>query len=646
MHLFVWYKMRILNTLPAILLLLLLFSCKNFIGNPHRVAMPPRVVPALAGDVRIEPANWWTGMRHNRVEVLFRRAGLSEFQVRLGKSKGVKILAVEKGDSPNYVFVTLEISPKAKAQKVPVVFSKGDYVVTCEFPILDRSSFPKAQGVNSRDVVYTIYPDRFANGDPSNDLVPGMHQGPDRSSPNGRHGGDLQGIAGHLDYLQELGITAVWLNPELENDQTQDSYHGYAATDLYRVDRRFGTNLQLRDLVAQCHRRGIKFIRDAVPNHIGDQHYWMQDLPFKDWVNPWPEITRTNFRAPTAADPYASEYDRKHFHDGWFDARMPDLNQRNPHVAAYLIQQSIWWIEYAGLDGFRIDSYAYPDPAFSSRWCREIREEYPDFGMFGEVWDYNTIVQGFFADDQPMQRAGFDSNLPGVVDFQLCFAIREALTREQGWTEGVARVYCTLAQDYFYRDPFRNVVMLDNHDMTRFWTFVGENLGKYKTGIAFLLTTRGIPQIYYGTEILATGNKDVSDGDLRKDFPGGWPGDPVNKFVAEGRTERENEAFQFLKTLLHYRNATPALQTGKLVQFIPEEGVYVYFRYDDAKTVMIVLNTSDKDVNLSTVRFAERMQGFSKAKNVLTGEVLNDLSRLEVGKYSPMVLEMMPEAPK
>lgn len=637
--------MRIIKALP-VFFLVLSFSCKNIVGNPHRVALPPRVVPAQHGDMYLEPANWWVGMKHNRVEVMFHYPGLAAYQVQLGKSVGVKLIGVEKGDSPNYLFVTLAISTKAPAQKVPVIFSNGARAVTAEFPLFLRDQLPKAQGLDSRDVIYLIYPDRFANGDPANDRIPGMHQGTDRASPTGRHGGDLQGIADHLDYLQDLGVTTIWLNPELENDQTQDSYHGYAATDLYRVDRRFGSNQQLRDLVAQCHRKGLKFIRDAVPNHIGDQHRWMRDLPVKDWINPWPEMTRTNFRAPTAVDPYASEYDRKRFHDGWFDARMPDLNQRNPHVATYLIQQSIWWIEFAGLDGFRVDSYAYSDQAFCSRWCRELREEYPDFGMFGEVWDYNTVVQGFFADDQPMQRARFDSNLPGVVDFQLCFGIREALTRDQGWTEGIARVYCTLAQDYFYRDPFRNVVMLDNHDMTRFWTFIREDFNKYQTGLVFLLTTRGIPSIYYGTEILAGGSKDVSDGDIRRDFPGGWPGDTINKFTAEGRTERENEAFRFLKTLLQYRKTTPALQTGKLMQFIPEEGVYVYFRYDAAKTVMIVLNTSDKDVNIPTARFAERIKGFSGGKDVITGEMLNDLSGLKVRRYSPMVLELMPDETK
>lgn len=615
-------------------------GCQNYLGNPHTV-QAPRVVPATADDLRVEPLGWWTGMKHNVVELLVQRPGVAGFSVRLGAdAKGVKLLKTEKGDSPNYLFLTLEIAPGAPPQKTPIIFSKGDFSFTHEFPIRLRDLGPKAQGVSARDVIYLIFPDRFANGDPANDNVPGMLEGLQRDSLTGRHGGDLQGVIDHLDYLQDLGITAIWLNPELENDQAQASYHGYAVTDHYRVDRRFGSNELLRELTRQCHDRNIKVVRDVVLNHIGNNHYWMHDLPTRDWVNQWPVFTRTTYRAPTLVDPYASDWDKKHFSDGWFDRAMPDLNQRNPHVATYLIQQAIWWVEYAGLDDLRIDTYTYSDQAFCSRWCRELREEYPNLGMFGEIWEYGVSVQGFFADDQPLARANFDSNLPGVVDFQLCFAIQEALTKPPGWTEGAARIYYTLAKDHFYKNPLRNVVMLDNHDMTRFFSTVGEDLNKYKSGIAFLLTTRGIPQIYYATEILGTGYEAPSHGNIRKDFPGGWPGDRVNKFTAAGRTPRENEAFDFMRTLIRYRNATPALQTGRLMQFVPEDGVYVYFRYDEAKTILVALNTANEDRVLDTARFAERMQGFSHAKNIVSGVVLTDLTKLNIGKNQPLVLEL------
>ncbi len=617
-------------------------ACNNYLGNPYSTPLTTRTVPGPNPDIRLEPANWWAGMQHNKVEILIRKAGLGSYTVTLGKNTGIKLVSVTKGDSPNYLFVTLEIKPKAPAQRLPIIFTNGTSTFTREFPILARTLAPKAQGVTSRDVVYLIFPDRFANGDPSNDNVPGMLQGLERDSLVGRHGGDLKGISDHLDYVQDLGVNTIWINPELENDQKHASYHGYAVTDHYRVDRRFGSNEQLQNLISECHRRGLKVIRDVVLNHIGSNHYWMQDLPFQDWINQWPSFTRTTYRAPTLVDPYAAQADIKHFTDGWFDTSMPDLNQRNPHVATYLIQQAIWWIEYAGFDDLRIDTYTYSDQPFCSRWCKELREEYPKLNMFGEIWENAVPVQGYFADNQPLKRGNFDSNLPGVIDFQLCFAIQEALTREQGWTEGASRIYYTLAQDYFYEDPYRNMVMLDNHDFTRFYTTIGENYDKYRSGMAFLLTTRGIPQIYYGTELLGTGNASPSHGNIRKDFPGGWAGDKVNKFTAAGRTEQEQAAFNYARTLIRYRNETPALQTGKLMQFVPVDGVYTYFRYDTAKTVAVFLNTANKDMEIDLSRFAERMQGFTQAKDVTTGAIITDLHTLKITKNSPIVWELMP----
>lgn len=625
----------------------LLLNCTNYWGNPYRNPTKPRIVPVFNQGLRVEPANWWTGMQWNKVEILFQYPDLATYEVRLLQPRGVKMVSVEKGDSPNYLFVTLEIKPNAPAQKAEIVFSKGKHVFTHEYPIRSRTPATKAQGVNPSDVVYLIFPDRFANGDTTNDQVQGMLEGANRLQEEGRHGGDLKGIQDRLDYLKGLGINTIWLNPELENDQVATSYHGYAVTDHYQVDRRLGSNESFRAFVNECHRRDMKVVRDVVLNHIGDGHWWMKDLPTKDWVNQWPQYTNTSFRAPTLVDPYASEFDKKHFNDGWFDKRMPDLNQRNPHVAKYLTQQAIWWVEYAGIDDFRIDTYSYSDQAFCSEWCRALRAEYPKLSMFGEIWENAVPIQGFFADDQPMHRGKFDSNLPGVVDFQLCFAIQEALTKQTAWTEGASRIYYVLAQDYFYKDPYRNLVMLDNHDMARFYTHVGENLAKYKCGMAFLLTTRGIPQIYYGTEILSTGDGKSSWGSFRKDFPGGWPTDTVNKFSAAGRTAEENEAFDFMRQLIRYRNETPALQTGKLMQFAPsdrepERGVYVYFRYDERKTVMVALNFSNEDKTLDTQRFAERLQGLGKAKNVVSGEILSNLAQLSLKKGLPLVLELMP----
>lgn len=597
-------------------------------------------------DLRVEPANWWAGMRHNTVEVLFHKEGIANMTVALkSKSAGVQIVKTERAESPNYLFVTLRISPQARAQKVPLMFKNPltGAAFTHEYPILARTKTQKAQGVDSRDIVYLIMPDRFSNGDPSNDNVAGMYQGLQRDSLLGRHGGDLQGIINHLDYIKDLGMTAIWLNPELENNQKLESYHGYAVTDHYRVDRRFGTNELFKEMVDKAHAKGLKVVRDVVLNHIGDQHYWMSDLPSKDWLNQWPVMTRTSYRAPTLIDPYASQTDKKLFNDGWFVSHMPDLNQRNPHVAKYLIQQAIWWVEYAGLDGLRIDTYTYSDQKFASEWCAALSKEYPSVSMVGEIWEHGVAVQGYFADNQPAKKTGFDSNLPGVIDFQVMFAMHEALNREQGWTEGINRLYYVLAQDYFYQDAYKNMVMLDNHDISRFYSIVNEDMNKYKSGIAYLLTGRGIPQVYYMTEILGTGFEHPSHGNIRKDFPGGWPGDAVDKFVAAGRTAQENEAFNFMRTLAQYRNTHPVLQTGRLMQFVPDNSVYTYFRYDEKgkeRPVMVILNTANSDRVVDTARFAERMKGYASAKNIITGEVMTSVSTLTVPKNSPLILEL------
>lgn len=636
------YSMRILVFLLIICFNFHAVACANYIGNPHKNAQQERIVPGAGNPVRVEPANWWTGLKHNRVELLVQYDGVRDFKATLAPCTGVTIDKVEKGDSPNYLFVTLNIAPDAPPQTLQLRFSAERKGAAVDFHLYERGKGKRGQGMSSKDVVYLIMPDRFANGDPNNDQVAGMMDGLARDSLVGRHGGDLKGIIDHLDYIQDLGMTALWLNPELENDQDRESYHGYAITDHYRIDRRLGTNEQYRELVNLCHARNMKVVRDVVFNHIGSNHYWMKDLPTKDWINQWPEFTRTSYKAPTLVDPYRSESDLKLFTDGWFDKRMPDLNQRNPHVANYLIQQAIWWVEYAGIDDFRIDTYTYSDQDFMSRWCAEMLKEYPNMNMVGEIWEHSVVIQGYFANDQPIRKADFDSNLPGVIDFQVMFAINEALTKEQGWTEGVGRLYYTLAQDHFYKDPNRNLVMLDNHDTDRFFSIVKEDLNKYKSGIAFLLTIRGIPQIYYATEILGTGMASPSHGNIRKDFPGGWPGDPVDKFIRSGRTAQENEAFDYTRALICYRNNTPALQSGKLMQFVPVDGVYVYFRYDEAKTVMVVLNTANKPVTLQTARFAERMQGFSKARDVATSAAINDISRLSLPANGSMVLELMP----
>ena len=410
-------------------------------------------------------------------------------------------------------------------------------------------------------------PDRFANGDYSNDSFDDMLQsGINRGKMFFRHGGDLQGIIDHLDYLKELGVTALWLNPVLENDQPYASYHGYAITDHYNIDRRFGDNELYKTFVEKCHEKGIKVIMDIIFNHCGHEHWLIKDLPAEDWVHQWPEFTRSNFRASVINDPYASKTDTKKLLEGWFDYSMPDLNQQNERLANYLIQNTIWWVEYSGQDAYRIDTWFFPDQDFLSRWAKRMQQEFPRLGMYGETWAQMMSVQASFAEDSGLTDE-YNSHLPGITDFQLNFAIEEALTQKQSWTGGAARLYYTLAQDYLYEDPLRNVIFLDNHDKSRFFSTIGEDIDKYKSGMAFLLTMRGIPSIYYGTELLFAAISDP-DGKVRQDFPGGWKEDKINKFNVSGRTAAEKDAFEYVKKLANYRKNTPALDG-----LVPGDGV-------------------------------------------------------------------------
>ncbi len=379
-------------------------------------------------------------------------------------------------------------------------------------------------------------------------------------------------------------------------------------------------------------------IMDIIHNHVGDKHFFIEDIPSEDWLNQWDEFTRTTYRAPTLMDPHTSEYDKKLMSDGWFDHHMPDLNQRNPHLATYLIQNNIWWIEYAGLDGYRIDTYAYPDQAFMADWGKAVMDEYPHFHMFAETWVHGSAVQAHFTEDNNLTE-GYNSHMPAVTDFQLYYAINEALDRGQGWTEGIARVYFTLAKDFLYKDASRNVVFLDNHDLSRFYSMIKENDDKFKSGIAFLLTTRGIPMLYYGTEIKMKNYSDP-DGKVREDFPGGWKEDKTNKFQASGRTDAENEIHDFVTTLANYRKKNKVLQTGELTQFVPVDGVYVYFRHNARKKVMVIMNTHEKEADVSLARFKEFLEGHSKAMNIIDGTNVSLGESLKVKGFTTQVLEL------
>lgn len=602
-------------------------------------------IKAVGGEIdksRVEPPFWWVGMQHSELQILLYDQDIQNFEVSIDYP-GVELLSVEKVQNPNYLFVNVRIGPGCKAGLFPIILTSDSEERAYTYELKNREvDKGRQQGVDASDLIYLIMPDRFANGDTGNDSFNHMKQsGIHRGKIHFRHGGDLIGIMERLDYLKDLGVTAIWLNPFLENNEPYDSYHGYAITDSYNVDARIGTNEQYVQLVKQCHARGIKVIMDIVHNHVGINHWFIRDLPSEDWIHQPKEFTKTTYRAPTVMDPYASKLDQYELQDAWFDVHMPDLNQNNSFVANYLIQNHIWWTEYTGQDCYRIDTYVYNDQDFMAEWGRRIKTEFPNFTFFGETWVHGTPIQAQFTQNNWL-RKGYNSNMPGVTDYQMYYAFGEALNQEQGWTSGIMRLYYTLAKDFLYEDPYRNVLFLDNHDLSRFFSTVGKDLIKFKSGISLLMTQRGIPMLYYGTEILLTGTGGAFGEPGRIDFPGGWASDTLNKFNEIGRTREEQEAFQFVKTLANYRKNTPALQDGKLMQFVPLNGsnIYVYFRYDTAKTVMIVYNSSDQKKTVATKRYAERMQGFTKAKNVITGEILDQIDEIEIGPHAAIILEL------
>ncbi len=619
------------------------FDPQQRLPEGFRPAYPGRLSASGTADVkeaRVDPPNWWIGMKNPVVELMIHDKDVRDFEPAADYA-GIKILKIDRPENKNYLFVTLRIAPDAPVGTVPLTLKKGRETRKINFPLYQKGATATGvKGLTDADVIYLIMPDRFANGDPANDSFDDMEQrGVDRRKMYFRHGGDIQGVMDHIGYLKDLGVTALWMTPVFENDEGYESYHGYTFTDHYKIDKRFGTNQLFKNYVDLCHQNGMKVVMDLVTNHVGDQHYFIKDLPERDWIHQFDTLTTSNFKDQTIADPYASAVDRNRMTDGWFDVHMPDLNQQNPHLSNYLIQNNLWWIESTGLDAFRMDTYLYNDQDFMSRWGKALQDEYPSLGIFAETWVHNIPTQAQTTENNHL-RKDYNSNLPGVTDFILYFAIIEALNKPMGWTGGVNDLYQALGNDYLYENPGRNVIFLDNHDTPRWLTSIGENISKYKTGYAWMLTTRGIPQMYYGDEILFTGDSNP-DGKVRQDFPGGWKGDPVNKFTAAGRSAAENDAYEYVKKLIRLRKEKTVLQTGKTMQFVPENGVYTYFRYDDAAAIMVVINAANRVAQVDTKRFSERMAGFTKARNVVTGEILSDLRSLKVENYGALVLELM-----
>lgn len=581
------------------------------------------IASAQTSSVEVYPSNWWVGMKNKSLQLMIHWAGAGDCTYSI-KDPNVQLVKTNRAENNKYVFLDLVIKSTAKQGVIQINWKKGDKTGVIPFELKARRSgngTQYAQGVRSQDFIYLIMPDRFSNGDYSNDKIAGYKdQSLNRDSMYHRHGGDIQGVINHLDYLQDMGVTTVWLTPILDNDMPRRTEHGYAITNHYKVDERHGGNAAYKQLGDALHKRGMKLIQDAVYNHCGLYNFFVQDIPMKDWLHQWPKYTQTSYKDQPLFDPYAADKDKKITSDGWFTREMPDLNQSNPYVANFLIQNAIWSVEEFGVDGWRIDTYIYNDLPFMNHCNQALIDEYPHITMFGETWVHGVTNQAYFVRNN-FTKIPFKSNLIGATDFQTNFdGIAPALNQNFGWTEGVNRLYQTLSNDFVYQDPSNNVIFLDNHDMSRFLSQVGEDVEKLKVGIGWLLTSRGVPEMYYGTEILLKGVSNP-DGLVRGDFPGGWKEDKQNKFTAEGRTEKENEVFNWTKTIANYRKSSSALKTGKLKQYVPEDWVYTYFRYDSKSTVMVVMNTSNDEKSIDFNRFAESTKGFTTAKNIVTGVV-------------------------
>ncbi len=597
-------------------------------------------IPLMGQSIqRVEPLNWWVGMENPNLQLVVYGPQIGKSEVEV-EDKGIELVKVNRVENPNYLFLDVKVAASAKPGWSTFTFRQGKKKLTHRYELKQRDQKVKAQGVNSSDLIYLIMPDRFANGNRANDQVKGMlDMSLNRDSMYLRHGGDLEGIIGKLDYLHDLGVTSLWLTPVLTNDMPQASYHGYANTETYHIDPRFGSNDTYVQLADELHKRQMKLIFDVVPNHIGSYHWTVKDKPMADWLNEWPTYTQTSYKDQTVFDPYASADDKKKMVKGWFVPTMPDMNEQNPYVQNYLTQSHIWWIETAAIDGFRIDTYPYNDLDFMSQWTDRILQEYPKFTFFGETWVHGVANQAYFLGGKRVGQ-DVDSKLMGVTDFQLNYAIGEALNQKTEWTTGVNKLYATLASDYQYPQPERNVLFLDNHDKDRFFSVVGENVQKYKSALAWLMTTRGIPQLYYGAEILMK-NFSNPDGLLREDFQGGFVGDKMNKFSPEGRTKAEQDMWTFVQTLANYRKKHTVLQTGKTMQYVPEDGVYVYFRYNEQQTVMVVMNCNDTTKTLKLDRFRERNNNVKSYLDIIRKEETIPVGNiLQLGAYETRVFEL------
>ncbi|MBD0833423.1 glycoside hydrolase family 13 protein [Aestuariibaculum sediminum] len=604
--------------------ILLIVACRDF-KTQKEVVSYNKDVKYYNDLERIEPLNWWVGFKNQELQLLVKNPDIAMATPEINY-EGVSIKAVHKADSPNYLFIDLHIDRTAKPGTFNIVFKFDNNETIIQTYQLKPRLKPSEDyiGFDSSDAIYLITPDRFSNGNPSNDIHPNLlEKGINRKDNYARHGGDIKGITNHLDYIEHMGFTAIWPCPLLTNDMPSSSYHGYAMTNFYEIDPRFGTMEDYLELSEEARKKGIKLIMDMVANHCGSEHWWMKDLPFKDWVNQQEtfvnheNLQNSNHRRSSNQDPYASASDKKAMSDGWFVPSMPDLNQKNPFMAKYIIQNSIWWVETAGLGGIRQDTYPYSDKDFMSHWAGSIMDEYPNFSIVGEEWSYNPLIIGYWQEGAN-NRDGYDSNLKSPMDFPMQGKIISALNEDEGWDTGLIKIYEGLANDFYYASPKDLLAFTDNHDMSRVTTQLNLDAEKVKMALGYVFTMPRIPQFYYGTEILMNDTKKPGDhGLIRSDFPGGWDGDKINAFTGKGLSDKQLDMQNFVKNLVNYRKTSEAIHNGKTIHFAPEAGIYVLFRVLNDEIVITVLNKSDKEI-FSVSRFEELNLNGKTAQNIIT----------------------------
>lgn len=600
---------------------------------------------------QVKPPHWWVGFESEDLQLLVKSEHIQGMNVSVD-APGIQVVKVHNADSPNYLFIDLKIKKNATPGVIELLFSSNDsiyYKLDYALKKREKSSLDY-DGFSSEDAIYLITPDRFANANPENDIQPNLQeQNIDRNNDYARHGGDILGITEHLDYIDDMGFTAIWSCPLRTNDMKRWSYHGYAITNHYEVDPRFGTLDEFKTLVKEAEKRGIKFIMDQIVNHCGLYHWWMEDLPFDDWLNYQDEFLSSkptkysNHRRTVNQDIYASEIDKKQMTEGWFVESMPDLNHKNPFMAQFIIQNSIWWVEELGLGGIRQDTYPYADKIFLSNWAGAIMKEYPNFSIVGEEWSFNPLLIGYWQND-PNSKQGYVSNLTSTMDFAMLDNIKKGVSEDEAWDKGLVKIYEGLANDFHYPNPKAIMAMMDNHDMSRIYTELKGDIVQTKMALSTLLMLPRIPQIYYGTEILMQDFDNPGDhGLIRTDFPGGWADDQVSAFSGAGLNKDQKDMQNFLKTLLNFRKNSSAIHHGETVHFAPKSGVYFLFRKIEDDVAFLILNKNDTPVSVDLKRFKELNLNEKSFQNVLTKEVFVWQDTLNLPKKGSYIFSSYPK---